>query len=184
MCTEHQILCSNSTCCSKYQSRAAGCRGNGTPVQYSEQQLCQSLAFSIFFYFHSFRVSFLLGLFFVCVACVTGKPWAATIRYCSMSQVHSQGLCHWQTSGRGCRFFPPRCRWALSVHDVSPYTMGSRGVCLCQLSTTTILGPTTQQSKFICHSLNIWFNSPCKWSIPRRNQYHIQFYMFIMKQFS
>lgn len=49
MCTEHQILCSNSTCCSKYQSRAAGCHGNGTPVQYSERRrLCQSLGFLSF----------------------------------------------------------------------------------------------------------------------------------------
>lgn len=110
MCTEHQILCSNSTCCSKYQSRAAGCRGNGTPVQYSEQQLCQSLDFSIFFYFPSFRSCLLPPrfIFFVCVACVTGKPWSTTIRYCSMPQVHLQGLCHRQTRGRGCGFFSPQ----------------------------------------------------------------------------
>lgn len=43
MCTERAILRSNSTGCSKYQPRAAGCHGNGTPVQYSEQRVCQSL---------------------------------------------------------------------------------------------------------------------------------------------
>lgn len=39
---EHQILCSNSASCSKYQLGAAGCLGNSTPLQNSKQRACQS----------------------------------------------------------------------------------------------------------------------------------------------
>ena len=73
MCTEHQILCSNSTRCSKSQSRAAGCHGNGTPVQYSKQWVCQSRFFSL-----SLSLSLLFSsslLFYLCVANVNTTAW-------------------------------------------------------------------------------------------------------------
>lgn len=83
---EHQILCSNSASCSKYQSGAAGCLGNSTPLQNSKQRACQS-RFSL-----SRFPFFSLSSFFYHALLLEVQPSSATL----LTQVTGMGCWVWR----------------------------------------------------------------------------------------
>lgn len=116
MCTERAILRSNSTGCSKYQPRAAGCHGNGTPVQYSEQRVCQSLGALLD---HPPRRFSLVIYLFLCVRGVNTAPWI-----CFGVCLISEG---WEERGFFFFFLPRQCetsRWNISVWLSAPICEG------------------------------------------------------------